>query len=63
MVEQTRETHTPEAEPTRVFEEMELETYEKREAVLAQGPIAKPEPDVRYIIVLSNNSKPAPKVS
>jgi hypothetical protein len=62
-MEKTRETHTPEAEPTRVFEEMELETREQREAVLAQRPVAESEPEVRYIIVLSNNSKPAPNVS
>ena len=58
----TRETRTTETEVARVFKDMELETLEQRDKVLAQGSVAEPEPDVRYIIVLSNSSEPAPTV-
>jgi hypothetical protein len=52
----------PESEVSEVFEEMNLTTPEQRSEVLAQTSAYEPESDVRYIIVLSNGSKPAPTV-
>jgi ATP-dependent protease ClpP protease subunit len=52
----------PETEASEVFEEMNLMTPEQRSEILAQASAYEPESDVRYIIVLSNGSKPAPTV-
>jgi hypothetical protein len=59
---ETQMMRTPETEASEVFEEMNLMTPEQRREVLAQASAYEPESDVRYIIVLSNGSKPAPTV-
>jgi hypothetical protein len=53
-----------EAEITETFEELGLETQEQRDTILEQRHwIGEPRhSDARYIIVLSNSSKPAPIV-
>lgn len=65
-IEQVR-TDRPEiseAEITETFETLGLETQEQRDTILEQRHwVGEPRnSDARYIIVLSNSSKPAPTV-
>lgn len=61
---QTDKPEVPETEISETFEALGLETQEQRDMILEQRHwVGEPRnSDARYIIVLSNSSKPAPIV-